>query len=163
MRLTFWVLASLVVADGAQAQTFVPACELMSQATAAGINGAPVSAGEELDNPGVGKQCTFDGNGNNGTVSVGEGLTAMMGMTPAEMFKMLETTPVQGRTVTEVSGVGDGAYLSQDERHHELWVLVGEVLLHVSAVKPQAAGSGLQASMVAAAKTAVKKMRGAAG
>jgi hypothetical protein len=135
----------------------------MSQATAAGINGAPVSAGKELDNPGVGKQCTFDGNQNNGTVSVGEGLTAMMGMTPAEMFKMLETTPVQGRRVTEVSGVGDGAYFSQDERYHELWVLVGEVLLHVSASSPQAAGSGLQASMVAAAKTAVKKMRGAAG
>jgi len=163
MRLTFWVLASLVVASGARAQTFVPACELMSQATAAGINGAPVSAGQELDNPGEGKQCTFDGNGNNGTVSVGESVTAMMGMTPAEMFKTLERTPVQGRTVTEVSGVGDGAYFSQDARRHELWVLVGEDLLYVTASSPQAAGSGLQASMVAAAKTAVKKMRGAAG
>jgi hypothetical protein len=163
MRLTLWVLVSLVVASGARAETFVPACALMSQATAAGINGAPVSAGKELDNTDVGKQCTFDGNGNNGTVSVREGLTAMMGMTPAEMFKMLERTPVQGRTVTEVSGVGDGAYFSQDERRHELWVLVGEVLLCVSASSPQVAGSGLQASMVAAAKTAVKKMRDAAG
>jgi hypothetical protein len=162
MQLTLWVLASLVVANGAWAQTFVPACELMSQATAAEINGAPVSAGEELDNPGVGKQCTFDGNGNKSAISVREGLTAMMGMTPAEMFKMLETTPVQGRTVTVVSGLGDGAYFSQDETHHELWVLVGEVLLDVSVVQPQAARSGLQASMVAAAKTAVKKMQGVA-
>jgi hypothetical protein len=113
MRLVFWVLGGLMVAGGARGQTLGPACALMSQATAAAINGAPVSAGKEQDTPGESNSCTFDGAGNNGTVTV---------------------------TVNPPSTV------------------IANSDLDVSAVQPQGAVSGLQASMAAAAKMALKKI-----
>jgi hypothetical protein len=61
-------------------------------------------------------------------------------------------------TVTVLSGIGDGAYFSQNGQDFDLWVLVGQKMLDVSAVQPQGAVSALQAAMMAAAKTALKGM-----
>jgi len=158
MRLAVWVFVGLLVASGARAQTLKPACGLMTQATAAAINGAPVSAGQEQDHPGDNNQCEFDGKGNNGTVTVEEDGPSATGISSADMFKMRETTPLQGMTVTVLSGIGDGAYFTQNGTIYDLWVLAGQNLLDVNATQPQGAISGLQAAMAAAAKTALTKM-----
>ncbi len=157
MRLALWVLGGLMLAGEAQAQTLRPACALMSQTTAAAINGAPVSAGEEQDDPGESNSCTFNGSGNNGTVSVTVNSPSTV-IANSDLFKTRETTPDPGMTVTVLNGIGDGAYFSQNGQDFDLWVLVGQVLLDVSAVQPQGAVSDLQASMMAAAKTALKGM-----
>jgi hypothetical protein len=157
MRLVFWVLGGLMVAGGARGQTLGPACALMSQATAAAINGAPVSAGKEQDTPGESNSCTFDGAGNNGTVTVTVNPPSTV-IANSDLFKTTETTPNPGMTVTVLNGIGDQAYFSQNGQDFDLWVLVGQVLLDVSAVQPQGAVSGLQASMAAAAKMALKKI-----
>ncbi len=161
MRLMMWVLGGVMVASAAsvaQAQALPPACGLMTQATAAAVNGAPVSAGKEEDHPGDNNQCEFDGNGNNGTVTVEEDGPSATGISSADMFKIRETTPVQGMTVTVLSGIGDGAYFTQNGTIYDLWVLAGKNLLDVNAVQPQGAVSGLQAAMAAAAKAALAKM-----
>jgi len=152
------LLGALVMAAGARAQALGPACKLMSQATAAGVNGAPVSAGQEKDNPGESKSCTFNGNGNNGTVSVTENAPSTMGISNADMFKMTETTPNPGMTVTVLSGIGDGAYFSQNGQDFDLWVLLGQVTLDVNATQPAGGSSAVEAAMVAAAKTALQGM-----
>jgi hypothetical protein len=158
MRIRLLVFGALLFAGTAQAQTLVPGCTLMSQATAAAINGAPVSAGQEQDDLGAGNECVFNGNGNNGTVTVSVDAPAIMGLTTAEMFKTRETTPLAGTTVTVLNGIGDGAYFTQSGPDYDLWVLKGQVQLDVSSVQPQGAISGLQAAMTAAAKTALKGM-----
>jgi hypothetical protein len=158
MRIALWVLSGMMVAGGARAQTLGPACALMSQATAAAINGAPVSAGQEQDDPGESDECTFNGSGNNGTVSVTEDAPSTTGIAASDMFQIRETTPNPGMTVTVLHGIGDGAYYSQSGPDFDLWVLVGQVMLDVNATQPQGAVSKLQASMAAAAKTALKKM-----
>ncbi len=162
MRAWVWVFggifAALVLASGARAQTLKPACGLMSQATAAAINGAAVSAGKEEDHPGDNNTCTFDGNGNNGTVSVEVDGPSATGIANSDMFQIRETTPVPGMTITVLSGLGDGAYFSQNGAIFDLWVLAGQMLLDVNSTQPQRAASGLQAAMTAAARTALKKM-----
>jgi hypothetical protein len=150
------VCSALVMVQGARAQTLGPACKLMSQATAAVINGAPVSAGQEQDDPGESNECSFNGDGNNGTVSVTVDPPSKMGIANSDMFKVTETTPNPGTTVTVLSGIGDGAYFTQNGQDFDLWVLAGQVMLDVNATQPQGAVSKLQASMVAAARTALK-------
>jgi hypothetical protein len=152
------VLAGVMVAVTARAQSLPPACNLMTQATAAAINGAPVSAGQEQDNLGAGNSCVFNGNGNPGTVTIGAGSPSMMGQTPPQMFKLGETQPMAGTKVTVLSGLGDGAYYSVSSLGFDVYVLKGNVILDVSAAQPQGPASGLQAAMVAAAKTALSKM-----
>jgi len=147
-----------LVAGTARAQTLVPGCALMSQATAAAINGAPVSAGQEQDDLGAGNECIFNGNGNNGTVSVSNAAPEIMGLTTAQLFKRRELNPLAGTTVTVLSGLGDGAFFSQSSLGYDLWVLKGQVQLDVSATQPQGPVSGLQAAMTAAAKIALKGM-----
>jgi hypothetical protein len=159
MRMTARVLggvfAALMMASGARAQDFGPACALMSQATAAEINGAPVSAGQEQDDLGAGNMCVFNGNGNDGRVSVSEAAPSMMGLTTAQMFKRREMV---GPTVAVLSGLGDGAYITHSGPDYDLWVLVKQVELDISVVHPQGPASGLQAAMTAAAKIALPKM-----
>jgi hypothetical protein len=161
MRAAWWVFGGVVavisMGRGAQAQALGPACALMSQATAAMINGAPVSAGQEQDDPGESNECTFNGSGNNGTVSVTVDPPSTV-IANSDVFKTAETTPNPGMTVTVLSGIGDGAYFSQNGQDFDLWVLVGQKMLDVSAVQPQGAVSALQAAMTAAAKTALKGM-----
>jgi hypothetical protein len=159
MRLALSVFCALVAAGTAQAQTLVPGCSLMSQATAAAINGAPVSAGQEQDELGAGNECIFNGNGNSGTVTVSDLSPSAMGMTPAEFFKLREMRPLAGETVTPVSGIGDGAYfLYFNGLGYDLWVLKGQVSLDVNSMQPQGPISAMQAAMVAAAKIALKGM-----
>jgi hypothetical protein len=161
MRALIWVFvgifAALVMGRGAQAQTLVPACTLMAQATAAAINGAPVSAGQEQDS--LGNSCVFNGNGNNGTVTVSDLSPSADGISPVEFFKLRETKPLAGETVTPVSGIGDGAYfLYINGLGYDLYVLKGQVTLDVNSMNPQGPISAMQAAMLAAAKIALKAM-----
>jgi hypothetical protein len=163
MRVVAWVFggvfALLAMGQTARAQTLVPPCGLMSQATAAAINGGPVAAGQGQDIPGVAKLCAFAGVGNAGQVTMGESTPTMGGMTTAQVFALGEkTAPTPGTVLTPLSGLGDGAYFTQSGPSFDVWVLVGQVILDVNAVPPQGAHPTLEAAMVAAAKTAVKGM-----
>ncbi len=159
MRAAGWVfggvVAVLVTGWGAQAQTFAPACGLMTQAVAAGLNGAPVLAGQETDVPKVANVCSFTGDGNDGTVSVGESLDSPGGMS----FKTLEMNPPAAATTMKVlSGLGDGAYFTQVGSDYDVWVLKGQVVLDITVTPAKGGVAGLEAAMVAAAKIAVKGM-----
>ncbi len=149
------VVAALVMTPGARAQSFAPACGLMSQAVAAGLNGAPVSAGQETDVPNMTNVCSFTGDGNDGAVSVGESMDTPGGMS----FKTLEMNPPAAATTMKlVSGLGDGAYFTQVGSNYDVWVLKGQVVLDITATPVKGAAPGLEAAMVAAARLAVKGM-----
>jgi hypothetical protein len=148
----------------AQAQpAMVAPCGLMSQAVAAGINGGPVGAGQEQDLATEAKQCVFSGDGNAGQVTVGELGQQYPQMTVAQEFELGETNGAgPGTTITPVSGLGDEAYFQSENNGttFDVWVLRGQVMLDVDTtpVPAQAGNAGLEAVMVAAARTALKGM-----
>jgi hypothetical protein len=149
------VVATLVTASGVRAQTLAPACPLLSQAAAAGINGAAVSAGQEVDVPGTANVCTYSGTGNDGSVGVAESVDTPGGMS----FKTLEMNPPAAATTMKLlSGIGDGAYLTKTGPNFDVWVLKGHIVLDITAMPAKGGDPDVEAAMVAAAKAALAKM-----
>ncbi len=162
MRPAVWILgacAAMLIGPGsADAQTAAHPCALMSQPVAAAINGGPVAAGQELHLPGPVDECFFAGDGNNGTVTVGELAPMVTGMTLAQVFEMSENNATG--TVERLSGLGDEAYYLSSSGTFDLWILAGKMLLDLEAAPEdwQTPNPRREALMIAAARAALKGM-----
>jgi hypothetical protein len=151
----FAVSLLLLSASAAAVAAPFPACNLMTQQTAAGIFGGPVGAGRVEMGTAAVSDCRFDAE-NGGFAEIGVMDLKAFGMPTAEMFKMMATQPNPGHQVEQIAGLGESAFIVLGPDDATLNILIHDKALIVSTSKGKSAG--IKAALIATARQAIGKV-----